>query len=161
MSIDGVNAATLTEAIANDDYLEYTFSIDNPLPDDWQMGITGIHIYEAGSGNLFDRTIAISEDPTFAEALPVVPLNRQPTHGVSTELDFTTPVMMVPGTTYYVRVYMYNPEFPGSSVSFDDFAPKFTAWHSDDTVRFEAGDPPVAIDPPIADDITLTGAKSI
>ncbi|MBS0244934.1 MAG: cadherin-like domain-containing protein, partial [Proteobacteria bacterium] len=89
----------------------------------------------------------------FANARAVVPLNSGGTGNASVDMNAQTPIELVPGQTYYIRVYVYNAADPNASVGFDDFAPTFTITEMNDHGTFNAGDPPVPVDPAIANGV--------
>lgn len=151
--VDGVTSATLSDAISNDDYIEYSFTVADPLPPDQALQLSGLHIYDTGIMNSFDRTVVLSDDPTFANSRAIIPVNSGGLGNQGVNLGFSTPIELLSGQTYYMRVYLYNAADPGASVGFDDFTPFFNVTEVNDSGAFNAGDPPVAIDPSVVSSV--------
>ncbi|HRD78057.1 MAG TPA: Ig-like domain-containing protein, partial [Hyphomicrobiaceae bacterium] len=151
--IDGVTSATLSDAITNGDYISYSFTVADPLPPGQALQLTGFHIYDTGIVNSYDRTIVIADDPSFANARASVPLNSGGTGNASVDINAQVPIELVPGQTYYIRVYVYGAADPNASAGFDDFTPTFAITQTNDHGTLNAGDPPVAVDPAIANGV--------
>ncbi|QDV70163.1 Bifunctional hemolysin/adenylate cyclase precursor [Rosistilla carotiformis] len=144
-SIQGVDAATLANAIADEDYLAYSVTVADPLPQDHHLLLTGIEMFKPTGGPDYLRTVVVSRDPDFATATTIVANDLVSGDGVAIDRDLATAISVVAGETLYFRVYLYDSS-GGDVVQYDNFQAKFTVLDANDSVAFSEGDPAVAVD---------------
>jgi len=122
LEVSGVDAHGLQDAIDNDDYLEYAFTTDPTLVNDYWLGSI-IHFYHFAPNRTNYRFAVIVSDDGFATST-ILLKNDSVLQGLGSVSLKVIPefYQLLPNTTYTFRTYLYAaPQITGGTVVYDDF----------------------------------------
>ncbi len=142
LQISGLDAATYTDAIIQDEYIQVSFTtatgLIHPIIEsigmNWYQNSNGTAV-----GHSYDAALAISKDNFSTSILLYSDIRiHYPTNGVSAFFDMApsgATFNLEENTTYTVRMYVYNQQNNGnvSYSVFDDFTVRVSACNALDT----------------------------
>ena len=136
IAVSGIDQASAAAALADGDYIEYTFRTAPDMPAGRTLNNISRQSF-AGERHNFDMAILVSDDPTFASAHIVVE-DASVTAASRTFHPFSDALVLQPDTDYYVRVLTYNNTTTSGDVGYDDmvFSTVLCADYSDTPTGF-------------------------
>ncbi|NOS73047.1 MAG: DUF4347 domain-containing protein, partial [Methyloglobulus sp.] len=127
--LQGANSSTFAQAVTNNDYVQVSFTLNNLATlESLQHSLVTLAGGATAAGNYSTAALISSDGFTTSSPLYDNGFMPSPTTGYVRVTNPTNSLVLEPGVSYTIRVYLFNESnsiLPNGTVAFDDFLLNF------------------------------------